>query len=425
MISVDEALEIILQSVKSSKKIEEVDILESRERILGEDIYSSINLPPFDNSAMDGYALKAIDTKGASAESAVILRVIDNLPAGYTTDREIGHGQAVRIMTGAPIPEGADAVIMKEWTETQDDRKVKIVREVKSGENIRYSGEDVRIGQLVLKKGKVIDPADIGMLAALGKSKVSVSKKPYVAVLSTGDELVGVDEPLTQGKIRDVNSYTLLAQIEKCGGMPKHLGIARDNKNELAVKIQEGLFCDMLIISGGVSVGDYDLVRKVLEELGVEPKIYKVAIKPGKPLTFGLWKGKPIFGLPGNVVASMVCFEKFVRPAILKMMSCKNLDLPVITAELKLDIEKEDNRRHFVRVRVTCEDGKYYALPTKSQSSGSLMSMVVANGLLSIPEEVKRIPAGSQLQVEMLEFPDIRAKTEVVSMRVKAKLAVM
>lgn len=412
MISVDEALEIILQSVKPSKKIEEVAIVGSRERILSEDVYSGVNLPPFDNSAMDGYALKAMATKGASADCPVILKVIDNLPAGYTTDKEILHLQTVRIMTGAPIPQGADAVVMKEWTETEGDR-VKVFKEAKLGENIRRLGEDVRMGQLVLKKGKVIDPADIGMLAALGKSKVRVVKKTTVAVLSTGDELIGIDEPVIDGKIRDVNSYTLLAQIEKCGGTPKLLGIARDNQDNLTLKIQEGLFCDMLIISGGVSVGDYDLVREVLDGLGVEPKIYKVAIKPGKPLTFGLWRGKPIFGLPGNMVASMVCFEKFVRPAILKMMSGKCLKLPTIMAELKVAVAKKDERRHFMRARVTCEDGKYYALPTKSQESSSLMSMVVANGLIVVPEEIKEIPANSLVEVEMLEFPYIQVKTSV------------
>jgi molybdopterin molybdotransferase len=353
---------------------------------------------------MDGYALAAIDTKNASVDSPVILQVIDNLPAGYTTDRKIMLRQAIRIMTGAPIPQGADAVLIKELTEIDGDM-VKVLKEVEPDENIRRLGEDVGIGQLVLKKGKVIDPADIGMLAAIGKFKVRVADKPVVAVLSTGDELVGIDEPITQGKIRDVNSYTLLAQAERCGGIPKHLGIARDDKDELAAKIKEGLSCDILIISGGVSVGDYDLVRDVLDGLGVEQKIYKVAIKPGKPLTFGIWKGKPIFGLPGNVVASMVCFEKFIRPAILKMMGGKEMKLPIITAELKIAVKKKDNRRHFVRARVTCENGKYYALPIKLQQSSSLMSMVVANGLIVIPEEVKEIPANSLVEVEMLGFP--------------------
>jgi molybdopterin molybdotransferase len=317
---------------------------------------------------------------------------------------------------------------MKELTEVDGDM-VKVLKEVKSDENIRRLGEDVGMGQLVLKKGKVIDPADIGMLAVLGKFKVRVADKPVIAVLSTGDELVGIDEPITQGRIRDVNSYTLLAQIERCGGIPKHLGIARDNKNELAAKIKEGLFCDMLIISGGVSVGDYDFVRDILDELGVEQRIYKVALKPGKPLTFGLWKGvsheKPIFGLPGNVVASMVCFEKFIRPAILKMMGGRETKLPTIVAELKITVSKKDNRRHFMQARVTCENGKYYALPTKSQGSSSLMSMVVANGLIVVPEEVKEIPANSLVEVEMLEFPYIMAETRDVIMGVKPKLAAM
>lgn len=401
MLSVDETLSIILQSIKPDENKEAVSIIDSLDRILADDVYAMENIPQFDNSAMDGYALKAVDTKGGSFETPISLKIIDEVPAGYTSSKRVQEGQAIKIMTGAPIPEGADAVVMKEDTNDDSDT-VKVFKEMESGENIRWIGEDVSIGQRVLKKGDVITPASIGLLAALGKSVLMVSRRPHVAVIATGDELVGIDETLTTGKIRSVNSYTISAQIKRCGAIPKYLGIAKDNQDEINEKIKQGLQNDIIIISAGVSVGDYDLVPQILKDLGLELKIYKVRIKPGKPFLFGILNDKPVFGLPGNVSACMVCFEKFVRPAILKMMGCSNIELPTITAVLKTDIKKQDSRQHLFRAKVWCEDGLYYAMPTKSQSSGVLMSMVDANGLIIVPEEVKRIQSGSQVKVELL-----------------------
>ncbi|MBU0600612.1 molybdopterin molybdotransferase MoeA [bacterium] len=404
MISPDEALKIILQSVKASEETEEVSIIEAFGRTLGKEIYAKIDLPLFDNSAMDGYALKAIDTQGASPEVSVILEVIEEVPAGYFPTQKISPGQATKIMTGAPIPEGSDTVLMKEFTEIKGNQ-IKVFKEAKVGENIRHRGEDVRIGQLVLEKGKLINPSVVGMLATLGKDKVRVVKRPTIAVLATGDELTKIDEILLPGKIHDSNSYALLSLIQKHGGVAKLLGIAKDNLDQIKEKIKEGFNYDFLVISGGVSVGDYDLVHQALEDLGVEIKFSQVAIKPGKPLTFGLLKDKLVFGLPGNVVSVIVCFEKFIRPVILKMLNQKDLKLPMVTAELKTAIEKKGNRRYFFMAKVTWENGKYWALPTRSQSSGSLRSMIMANGLIIVPESVKKIPAQDMVLVEMLEFP--------------------
>src|SRR3989338_6936000 len=390
MISVETALEIILNEIKPLGK-ERVSILSALGRVLGEDISAHIDNPPWDNSAMDGYAVRTADTSEASKDRPAILKIIEDLPAGYTAKKDIKKGEAIRIMTGAPIPNGADAVVMVEDTELQGQEasasgagkgQVKIFREAKVGDNIRKAGEDFKKGDIVLRKGGLIRPAEIGMLAAVGKSNIYVYQRPKVAVLSTGDELVEIDETLTHGKIINSNSYSISAQAQACGAIPIQLGIARDNKKDLKEKLTYGLTADCIISSCCVSVGDFDFVKDVLKEMGSEMRFWKVAMKPGKPLAFGIIGGKPAFGLPGNPVSCMVCFEQFVRPSILKMMGHNRIYRPVINATLKEDIKKKSGRKHFMRSFVRFEDGQYTVTTSGDQGSGILKSMVAANALL-------------------------------------------
>ncbi|MDP2683141.1 MAG: molybdopterin molybdotransferase MoeA [Deltaproteobacteria bacterium] len=406
MISVEAALEIILSGIKPLG-MERINILSSLGRVLGEDITASTDNPPWDNSAMDGYALRAIDTKTASKDKPIILKVIEDLPAGYTAKKTIKKGEAIRIMTGAPMPKGADAVLMVEDTEKSEVKsqksEVKIFREAKLGDNIRKAGEDFRKGDIVLTKGISIRPAEIGMLAAVGKPVIYVHQRPKVAVLSTGDELVEIDETPTDGKIRNSNSYAIAAQVKTYGAIPVQLGIARDNKKDLREKLEFGLTADCIVSSGGVSVGDFDFVKDVLKEMGSEMRFWKVAMKPGKPLAFGVIGGKPAFGLPGNPISSMVAFEQFAMPAILKMMGKREIFKRVFDALLTKPIKKKPGRVHFVRAALEQKNGQFYAAPLEGQGSGILSSMVKANCLIILPEDAKDIEKDSKVKVQMLD----------------------
>lgn len=406
MIEVEEALRIILDHIRVLDS-EEVDILNCLDRILAEDVYSEIDIPPFKSSAMDGYAVIAADTVEASVESPVCLEVVEDIPAGFLPKEAISSGQATRIMTGAPLPAGADGVIMVEYTE-REDGKVKLFRKVSPMENVRDAGEDAAKGELVLSKGSLIRPAEVGMLASLGKRLVFCVRKPRVAILSTGDEVVDIEQELKPGKIRNSNGYSLYAQVVRYGGVPVPLGIAPDDEVKIRSRLEQGLgLSDMLVISGGISVGDYDLVKGVLVDLGVEMKFWKVAMKPGKPLAFGLIKGTPVFGLPGYPVSVLVAFEQFVRPAMRKMAGWKWLKKPEIEAELCEDIKKKADRRNYLRGVVEKKDGHYYARLTGPQGSGILSSMVKANALLILPDGVSYLKAGDKVKAQMLDYPEV------------------
>ena len=405
MLSVEEALERIL-SYFHPLEPEKVPILESLGRVLAEDVHADMDIPPLTNSAMDGYAVLAADTAGASPDGPRRLRIVHNLAAGYTTNVEVRPGTAIRIMTGAPIPPGADAVVRFEDTEREGDW-VNILTEVPVGKNVRPAGEDVRKGELVLARGTVVRPQEVGMLAALGRREVLVIRRPRVAILATGDELVEIDQVPPPGKIRNANSYSNAAQVLKYGGVPVLLGIARDDVGELTAKVKEGLErgVDLFLTSGGVSVGDFDVVKKVLATEG-EISFWRVRMKPGKPLAFGRIGGVPLLGLPGNPVSAMVSFELFARPAILKMLGKTELDKPTVEAILEDGIERKDNRRHFLRVSVERREGKYYARLTGEQGSGILSSMVKAQGLAIIPEDWGRVEPGQRVRVMMLDWPE-------------------
>ena len=401
MIPVDEALDKILSHVLPLG-FEKVSLLDALGRVIGEDIYAKRNIPPLDNSAMDGYALKSEDVRKASQNHPVRLVVIEDLPAGFISTKTIEKGKAIRIMTGAPIPKGADAVVPVEVTK-KEDGFVLIFNAAGPGENIRVSGEDVKQGDRVISRGDIVRPAEVGMLASVGRSFVSVYQRPLVAVLCTGDELVDVDGDLTEVKIISSNSYAIGAQVKDCGAVPLQLGIAKDRKEEIEEKLRQGIRADVLISSAGVSVGDYDFVKDVMKHLGIEMVFWKVAMRPGQPLAFGTMGGKPVFGLPGNPVSSMISFEQFVRPALLKMMGCRHIFRPLVEAVLKEEVRKMAGRRYFIRGSVSFENNQYVVTTTGEQGSGMLRSMVRANGLIVIPEDQEIVRAGEKVRVQLLD----------------------
>jgi molybdopterin molybdotransferase len=419
MISVEEALDKVLSCVEVLGS-ERKPILDCLGQVLAEDVYSTINIPPLDNAAMDGFALRAEDTRGASDSSPKYLVVVGEVAAGSVPAKQVEPGTAIRIMTGAPLPEGANAVVQFENTDEvsrklsgRDLSQIGILCRAKKGLNVRRRGEDVARGALVLEKGKVLRPQEVGALAALGRPTAPVVRRPVVAILATGDELVDVDQALPPGKIHNSNTYTIAAAISRYGGIPKILGIGRDSVQSLTEKIDEGLDADMLITSGGVSKGDYDMVKDVLAKQG-EIGFWTVCMKPGKPIAFGVVnkvmgrkkRKVPHLGLPGNPVSSMVTFEQFARPAILKMMGRKILAKPTIQATIDDDIASTDARRVFARVVVTRRGGQYHASITGPQGSGMLTSMVKANGLAVIPENSDGAKAGDVVEVQMLDWQE-------------------
>ncbi len=415
MISVDQALDKILGYV-AVLEAEPAPILETMGQVLAEDIYATFDIPPLDNSAMDGYAVRAADTAGASQQSPRLLRVIDIVMAGSISEREVVPGTAVRIMTGAPIPRGADAVARFEITDAAErknaTREIAILAEVKAGDDLRRAGEDVAKGARVLGKGTVIRPAEVGVLASLGRAQVAVIRRPRVAILVTGDELVDINKSLPRGKIYNSNTYSLAALVRRYGGIPQVLGLASDSEDALRAKLNQNLDADMLITTGGVSMGDFDVVKDVLAREG-ELVFWKVRMRPGNPLAFGRIKGRSKegvakeivhLGLPGNPVSAMVTFELFARPAMLKMMGRENLAKPVIGAIIEEPIENTGGFRIFARAIVEKRDGQYFARLTGPQGSGILTSMSRANGLVVVSEDRLSVEKGETVPVMMLDW---------------------
>jgi molybdopterin molybdotransferase len=396
---------------------EPVPILDALGLVLAKEIVSDIDIPPFHNSAMDGYAVRSADVAGASPGSPVRLDVVDTVAAGYVADETVRPGTAVRIMTGAPMPQGADTVVPYEDTSDFDrprDRRldaptesIEVRQPAPPSNHVRPAGEDVYRGEVVMAPGRVIRPQEIGVLASLGHEHVLVHRRPRVAVLATGDELLEIDQPLAPGKIRNSNEYTNAALVTRTGGVPIRLGIARDARDDLVNKIRDGLAqeADLFLTSGGVSVGDYDVVKDVLGSEG-EMQFWQVNMKPGKPLAFGLLPGGvPLIGLPGNPVSAMVSFEQFARPAILKMLGRQDLEKPAVQAVVDEPITNS-GRRGFVRVIVSKEADGYHARTTGEQGSGVLTSMAKANGLAIVPEGTYEVEPGTRLTVQMLDWPE-------------------
>lgn len=402
MINIDQALKHILNSAKIMEP-EFLKLSDALGRILAEDVYSKFDIPVWDNSAMDGYALRAKDTIGISKDKPEVFEVIELVRAGSLPSKVVGEKQAIKIMTGASMPKGADSVIKVEDTQAESGTKVSIFNRTDSGINVRKSGEGIKSGELVITKGTYLNSAALGVLASLGKPKLKVIKQPRVAILATGDEVVEVDEPFTQGKLYSANTYSLCSQVREAGGIPKNLGIASDEPEHLRKKIEEGLDCNLIITSGGVSMGDYDLVKSVLEEMGAEIKFWKVAIRPGKPVLFGLLKGIPVFGLPGNPVSSMISFEVFARSAILKMLGQKDNNRKEVEAFLEEDIKKKRGLQYLLRAQTRWEDGAYRTHTTGPQGSGILKSMLLANSLIVLPEDEEHLEKGKKVTVRFID----------------------
>jgi molybdopterin molybdotransferase len=400
MIDIGEAQKQVLEDIPVLGT-ERIHILEALGRVLAHEIKATRDIPADDNSAMDGYSCRHEDVAGARSATPVRLRLIGEAPAGKPFTGAIGSGEVVRITTGGVIPAGADTVIMVEDTEL-DGEFVTFFTDPGKGSHIRSAGEDVKAGEVVLQRGHVIRPPEIGMLATLGHAYAHVFQRPIVAILSTGDELVDLDEPLAQGKIVSSNSYSLAAQVAECGAIPLSLGIASDDAQEQRSRIYDGLRADVIITSGGVSVGKYDLVKDALSEIGMKVKFWKVAMKPGKPLVFGTIGNKPVFGLPGNPTSAMISFEQFVRPALLKMMGHTKIFRPTTEAILAEEVSSVPGRLHLARCKLFQEDGKIMALSTGTQSSGALRSMVLADGLMILAPIQDGFQRGARVHVQIL-----------------------
>jgi molybdopterin molybdotransferase len=414
MLSVEEAYERIMDSF-SPLEPEEKPLLECLGQTLAVDIGSPLDLPPLPNSGMDGYAVRQEDIQGASARRPRQLKVIGLVAAGQVSAQTVTPGTAIRIMTGAPIPEGADTVVPFEETDEVERRKngqsldqIAIKSDLPLYCNVRPSGEDVRRGQLVLEAGTVVRPAEIGVIASLGLAKATVIRRPVVSILSTGDELTPVGQPLGPGKIYDSNSSSVAASVIAAGGIPRILGIARDNLEDLRRQLEGVAGSDLLVTSAGVSKGDYDIVKDVLTQKG-DINFWSVRMRPAKPLAFGHLRAAgskpiPLLGLPGNPVSALVAFEMFGRPAIRAMLGKGRLARPVVEGVLTGPIFNTDGRRVYARVEVEHRNGAYYATPTGPQGSNILTSMSRANGLAICPADISSKETGERVKVIMLDW---------------------
>lgn len=412
-LTVKEALSAVLNGVKILGE-EIVPLPDALGRVLTRPVVAQDSLPPFANSSMDGYVLRAADIAEATRENPAVLRVVADVAAGSPTDKEVTPGTAARIMTGAPLPPGADAVIPVEDTnepwrnpERPLPEKIEIRRSVQAGDYVRLPGEDIVAGQEVLPVGHVVRPQEIGVLASLGVSEVGVVRRPKVGVLATGDELIPVEEPLSPGKIRNSNGYTQAAQVRAMGAIAVDLGVAADTEADVWEKLAQGLMAgvDLFISSAGVSVGAYDVVKAVLEAEG-NVGFWRVRMRPGKPLAFGTFKGIPYLGLPGNPVSAMVSFERFARPAILKMSGRTDLERPAVDVVMVEEIHS-DGRESYIRAIVKRDGNSYTAVTTGGQGSHLMTSLVKANALVVVPEGVKFVGIGERLKALMIDWPEI------------------
>jgi molybdopterin molybdotransferase len=397
-LQVSEAQRVVLESV-ATMGAEQVKLEQSLGRVLAEEVRANRDQPPFDISAMDGYALRSADLASVPA----ILEIIEDIKAGDLPSKTLVPGQCARIMTGAPMPQGADAVIRVEDTEAKPDNQVQINQPVKPGNDIRRLGENMRNGEVVLAPGTAITPGVIGVLATVKRAQVQVYRRPRVEILSTGNELEGLDEPVDPNKIPNSNSYALMGQVQALGIEPVLLGIARDDPEELARYLKRGLEYDVLLVSGGTSVGVHDYVRPTIEALGVQMLFWRVSMKPGHPVAFGKIGAKIIFGLPGNPVSSMVCFEQFVAPALRRMMGHARTYRRTVEARMTHNVKHQPGRTEFIRVLLAKEPGGYAATSTGAQGSGMLLSMARADGLAVVPGDSAGLAAGGTVTVQLLD----------------------
>jgi molybdopterin molybdotransferase len=416
MLDVEEALERIMTFFVPLSVVD-VPLLDALGQVLAVPLVAPINIPPLDNSAMDGYALRAADISQAGGKSPTDLRVIGHIPAGTVSDQAVEPGTALRIMTGAPIPRGADTVVAFEDTDEVERReaggsmeKVGVRLSAGIGENIRPAGEDVQQGSVVLESGTVLRASELGVAASLGMETVPVIRRPVVAVLATGDELLEPGEANQPGKIYNSNNYSVAASVSALGGVPRVIGVARDTQASVEEALALALDADMVITTAGVSKGDYDFVKDVLAKRG-EIALWSVRMRPAKPLAFGALDAPdgrrvPHLGLPGNPVSALVAFEQFARPAIRKMMGKELTPRPTVQAVLDDAVNNYDGRRVYARVVVYRDNGEYRARLTGNQSSGVLTSMARANGLAICPDDRPRLEVGETATVQMLDWPE-------------------
>ena len=397
MVSFEEALAIVLAEAPALPG-EEVALEDALSRVLAEDVLSDTDLPPFDRAAMDGYALRADDVAGAP----VALDVIGEVRAGQWPDLAVGPGQAARIMTGAPVPPGADAVQQVERTQPLDEFRVTILAPVAPGANVAPRASEVRKGDVVLARGRVVDPAAIAVLAAAGKARARVSRRPVVAILVTGDEIVDVAAVPGPGQVRNSNGPSVAAQARLAGADVRLLGVAPDRQEALEAALRPGLAADALVVSGGVSAGDYDLVEPALLDLGARFLFTKVAIKPGAPLVFGRLGETLVFGLPGNPVSAQVTFDLFVRPALLKMQGARVLERPRVSVELREGVRNRSGRKSHLPARVCFEGGRLVARPVRSMGSGDLAAHARANALVVIEADRPQAKSGETAEAVLL-----------------------
>ena len=400
MISADQALQIVLENA-ASLGVERIPIVDALGRVLAENIRSPRDIPGFDNSAMDGYAVRAADLATASETKRVKLGVIETIGAGQMPTRRVSQGQAVRTMTGAPVAEGADAIIPVERTRGTGDQ-VEFLAAAETGAFIRPRGEDLRLGELVMSASKILTPADLGMLASVNRAMVEVIRRPRVAIVATGDELVDVDQPPSAAQVVNSSAYALAGAVREAGSEPAILKVARDDAREIRERLAEAMTFDAVLSTGGVSVGQFDHVKGALDELGMRQLFHGVAQKPGRPLKFGTVGYRPIFGLPGNPVSTLVCFYLYARPALLKMSGRRRVGLPRVEARCGVDIKTSKDLTEFVRVKLEPHSDGWIATPTGSQGSGILSSLSRADGLLIGPSTETILKQGAQAIVLLL-----------------------
>ncbi len=403
---IEEAQSIISEAINKTQT-ETISFIDGYNRILAEDIISTISIPPLDNSAMDGYAVQFADIENASQENPIELKITGEIQAGGEfANFTVTTGTTVRIMTGAPIPKGTDIVIPVENLQ-ENEETIIVTTPLKNKANVRFAGEDIKIGQIVLKEGDNLDSAEIGLLASMNAEQIKVYKKPKVAIIATGDEIVEPGMDINDGQIRNSNAYTLITDMKKYGANPTYLGIAGDTNDNLKIKLKEAMDYDIIITTGGVSMGRYDLVKDVVRRFGFEIEIEKMKMKPGKPLAFGTDGKRLFFGLPGNPVSTMIASSLFVRPAIKKMMGSAKFERPQLDAILQEDIKKKSGRRHFNRGFFSVKDGKVYVSTTGDQGSGILRSMNEANCYLIVDEETTSIKSGNKVKIELFDHKEI------------------
>jgi molybdopterin molybdotransferase len=394
MITVQEAIDITLEQTPVLGP-EEVSLLEACGHILAEDVYSDIDMPPFDKSSMDGYAVVEADTKNGPT----VLEVLGFIPAGVYPDFAIKSGQAAKIMTGAPMPGGADSVQMVEKTETFGNGKVKILESVTLGQHVARRGEVFEAGKMLIHRGRYLSPAVIGVLAAVGKAKIQIFKRPRVGILVTGDELVEVHEKPKPGQIRNSNGYALYHQVNETGAVPEQFGIASDSHDDLIDKIGQGLKKDVLLISGGVSMGDLDLVQDVFSKLSVQIFYNKVNIKPGKPTVFGRKNDTLVFGLPGNPVSVSTVFEVIAKPALRKMMGFSRPHNLKVNAILEENFRSKTRRETFQPAKAYFQNDRFRVSPISSKGSADILAFAKSNAFMIIPQDVHEVKKGERVAV--------------------------